>query len=56
MAITIKELVEKLKEKDQSTEVEFIVAKTSGELVVVDASKNTAKQMVSILKMIGGSK
>ncbi len=56
MAITVKELIEKLKDKDQSAEVEFIVANTTGQLMLADASTKTAKQMISILKMFGGQK
>jgi hypothetical protein len=50
MAITVAELIEKLKEKDQEAVVEFVVATESGQLVCADVSK-TAKAMAAILKM-----
>lgn len=50
MAITVRELIEKLKEKDQDFSVEFIVAKENGELVCADVSK-TAKSMTAMLKL-----
>lgn len=52
MAITVEALIEKLKEKDPRAEVEFIVAKTTGELVCADVSK-TAAGMAKVLKMFG---
>jgi len=50
MAITVKDLVEKLKEKDQDKEVEFVVVGTDGMMVCMDV-KSSAKSMVDLLKM-----
>jgi hypothetical protein len=56
MSMKLQELIEKLAEIDQavieSPEVEFIVVKTSGELVSCDVEK-TASSMVKVLKMFG---
>ena len=52
MAIKIKELIKKLEEKDQESNVEFIVVKTDDELVVMDVSTRT-KSMIKFLKMFG---
>ncbi len=51
----ISELIENLKTKDQDAEVEFIVAKTSGELVCAQV-KSTAQSMFKFLKMFAGVK
>lgn len=50
----VAELIEKLKEKDQAAEVEFIVVKTDGELVTMDVSKQ-AKPLIKLLKMFGSA-
>jgi len=47
--MTVAELIDKLKQKDQGAEVEYIVVKTTGELVVADVSKQ-AKPMTKFLK------
>jgi len=50
MSITVEALIEKLKEKDPKAEVEFIVAKTTGELVCAHV-KAQASNMAKMLKM-----
>jgi hypothetical protein len=46
---TIAELIELLKTKDQAAEVEFIVCKTDGEIVVCDVQKQ-AQPIIKMLK------
>ena len=52
MAIPVSKLIEKLKEKDQNAEVEFVVVETNGNLVCMDLANNT-KDMAKLLKMFG---
>lgn len=47
--MTIAELIERLKMKDQAAEVEFIVAEKNGKLVTVDVSTQ-AGPMIRFLK------
>lgn len=54
MATTIAQLIEKLKEKDQAAEVEFIVLKTDGELVTMDVAKH-AKVLIKMLKLFASA-
>jgi len=50
MAIKVKELIKKLKEKDQDAEVEFVVVKTNGDMVVMDV-ETSAHNMATLLSM-----
>lgn len=55
MSIKIKELIKKLKEKDQNAEVEFVVVKTTGALVVMDL-ETSANNIAQLLEMFGPTK
>lgn len=48
----LKDLIEKLKEKDLDADVEFIVVKSDGEVVSASVEKQ-AKPMLNFLKMFG---
>ena len=50
MAIKIKQLIKKLEEKDQDTEVEFIVVSTAGMMVCMDI-ETQAPNTLKILKL-----
>jgi NMD protein affecting ribosome stability and mRNA decay len=50
MAIKVKKLIKKLKEKDQDAEVEFIIVKTNGIMICMDVN-SSAKNMVDLLKL-----
>jgi hypothetical protein len=49
---TVAELIKHLETKDQASEVEFIVVKTSGEIVCMDV-QSQAVPMIKALKMFG---
>lgn len=51
--MTIADLIEKLKTKDQDTDVQFIIVKTDGELVAAVVSAEQAKPMIKVLKRFG---
>ena len=46
----VKELIKKLKKKDQNSMVEFVVVKTNGNMVCMDIEAN-ANDMQKLLKM-----
>lgn len=48
--MTIADLIEKLKTKDQSADVQFIIVKTDGEIVAAVVSSEQAKSMTKLLK------
>ena len=50
MAIKVKELIKKLKDKDQDAEVEFIVVKTNGDMVAMEV-ETSAHNMATLLSM-----
>lgn len=50
MSLKVKDLIKKLQEKDQDTEVEFAVVTTNGDLVCMDI-ETTAKSMADLLKL-----
>lgn len=50
--MTVADLIEKLKEKDQSLSVQFIVVTDIGAVLAVNFS-NQAKPVAKVLKMIG---
>lgn len=54
MAIPVKELIKNLKKKDQNSVVEFVVVKTSGDLVCMDVNAK-AKDIQKLLKMFGNA-
>ena len=47
---TVAELIELLKTKDQTAEVEFIVCKTNGQMMAADV-KTQAQPIIKFLKM-----
>lgn len=49
---TVADLIEKLKEKDQSLPVQFIVVSNNGAVVAVDFSTQAAS-VAKVLKLIG---
>ena len=50
MAIKVKELVKKLKEKDQNAEVEFVVVNINGEMVCMDIA-SSAHNITKLLQL-----
>ena len=50
MATSILELINKLEQHEDTTQVEFIVVKKTGELVCVDVDE-TAKSVQKVLKL-----
>lgn len=48
--MTIADLIESLKTKDQAAEVEFIVVKTDGQILAIKL-KEMAKPMQTVLKL-----
>ena len=50
MAIKVKDLIKALEEKEQDAEVEFVVVKTNGDLVVMDI-ETRAHNMATLLSM-----
>lgn len=55
MALKMKELVAKLQEKDQETDVEFVVCKTDGEIVAMHMQRN-AGDLVRALRLFEGNR
>jgi hypothetical protein len=49
----IKDLVKNLKTKDQDAEVEFIVCKTTGELVCMLVDSKAATDIIKMMKLFG---
>ncbi len=53
MAIKIKDLIKKLREKDQNKEVEFIVVDTDGFAVCIDVEMKASHSMEELLSIFG---
>lgn len=49
--MTVAKLIEALKKKEQSQEVEFIVCRTDGAIVCMNVERN-AKDIVKLLKLM----